>query len=122
MKGFLFDEHISRRVRDGLARRTEKMVRHIGDPDAPAKGSSDRDVLMWCEVNDFVLVTKDHRTIPRHVSDHFAESRHLPGVLILRIEMRFDDVLAWLELYANATQPDELRDLVLYIPHGSYSV
>ncbi|MFB2836181.1 hypothetical protein [Floridanema evergladense] len=49
---YLLDEHISPIYRTQLVRRNpELIVRIIGDPDAPSKGTLDPEILIWCEKN-----------------------------------------------------------------------
>ena len=47
---YLLDEHIALANREQLIRRKPDLtVWMIGDPAAPAKGTSDPELLRWCE-------------------------------------------------------------------------
>jgi hypothetical protein len=50
---YLLDEHLTPAYRTQLVRRDpELVVRIIGDLDAPAKGTLDPEILIWCEINE----------------------------------------------------------------------
>ena len=56
---YLLDEHIASLYRTQLMRKAPYLVvRRIGDPDAPPKGTLDPEILIWCEIHNFILVTK----------------------------------------------------------------
>ncbi len=47
---YLLDEHIASLYRTQLLRKAPYLiVRRIGDPDAPPRGTLDPDILIWCE-------------------------------------------------------------------------
>ena len=53
---YLLDEHIASLYRTQLMRqKPELIVRMIGDPNAPPKGTLDPEILNWCEIHDFIL-------------------------------------------------------------------
>jgi hypothetical protein len=75
---YLLDEHISSLYRVQLVRREpELIVRIIGDPDAPSKGTLDPEILVWCEVYDFILVTNNRKSMPGHLADHLSQGSGL---------------------------------------------
>ena len=76
----------------------------------------DPDVLMWCEDNDFVLVTSNRRSMPRHLNDHLALGRHVPGILVINPAMTMGQLIDDLVLIAGASELDEYRDLIPYLP------
>ena len=48
---YLLDEHIASLYRTQLMRQApDQVVRMIGDPDAPSKGTLDPEILVWCEI------------------------------------------------------------------------
>lgn len=50
---FLLDEHVNPAIQRQLHRLSREIeVRCIGEPDAPAKGTSDADVLIWAELKN----------------------------------------------------------------------
>jgi hypothetical protein len=82
---FLLDEHVNRAVQRQLRRRNPEIeVLAIGDSGAPARGTSDADILIWVEAHGFLLVTEDRSTMPVYLAQHQAAGRHVPGVLWIR--------------------------------------
>ncbi|MHC5732352.1 MAG: DUF5615 family PIN-like protein, partial [Nostoc sp.] len=81
---YLLDEHLNPAYRSQLVRRNpDLVVRIIGDLDVPPKGTSDPDILIWCEINEFILVTNNRKSMPGHLADHLAIGRHIPGILTI---------------------------------------
>lgn len=114
---YLLDEHIDPRLRAQLLRVVPELdVWIIGDPGAPPLGTLDPHILVWCEHNDFVLVTNNRRSMPRHLADHLAQGRHMPGIFVVNVTMNMGQVIDELVLIAGATEPAEYRDLILYLP------
>jgi hypothetical protein len=114
---YLLDEHIDPTYRIQLVRADPDLqVWIIGDPGAPPLGTLDPDILVWCEDNDFVLVTNNRRSMPRHLSEHLALGRHVPGILVINPAMTLGQLIDDLVLIAGASEPGEYRDLILYLP------
>jgi hypothetical protein len=84
---YLLDEHLNPAYRSQLVRRNpDLVVRIIGDLDVPPKGTLDPDILIWCEINEFILVTNNRKSMPRHLADHLAIGRHIPGILTINTD------------------------------------
>lgn len=114
---YLLDEHIDPACRTQFVRAEPDLeVWIIGDPGAPPRGTLDPDILVWCEDNDFVLVTNNRRSMPRHLHDHLALGRHVPGILVINPAMTMGQLIDELALIAGASESDEYRDLMLYLP------
>lgn len=80
---FLLDEQVNRAIQRQLRRLNPNVdVLAIGDPGAPSTGMSDPDILTWLEKSGYIFVTENRSTIPRHLSDHFAAGRHVPGGIL----------------------------------------
>jgi hypothetical protein len=88
----------------------------IGDPGAPRCGTADPDILLWCEANGFTLVTSNRRSIPGHLQAHWAAGHHLPGILVLPLDMTLGTTLEQLLLIWGVSESEEYRDLLLYLP------
>jgi Domain of unknown function (DUF5615) len=111
------DEHVPPRFRLQLRRREEALtVWQIGDAGTPARGALDPDILIWCEANDFVLVTNNRKSMPAHLADHLAAGRHVPGILLLDLDAPIGLAIEDLWIAAAASQEDELRDTIVYVP------
>jgi hypothetical protein len=62
---FLLDEHINPAIQRQLHRLAPTLgVLIIGQSDAPPKGTSDPDLLIWLEENNYIMVTENRSTIP----------------------------------------------------------
>jgi len=114
---FLVDENTSPSLADQLRRlKPEMIVRKIGDADAPSKGTPDAEILVWLEDHGFCLITQNRKSMPKHLRDHLATGRHVPGILTIRpnISMRMiiDDIL----LIWEAAEKAEYQDQIAHIP------
>ncbi|GAA6619620.1 DUF5615 family PIN-like protein [Scytonema sp. NUACC26] len=114
---YLLDENLPPTFRDQLLRlQPDLTVLMVGDPDAPPKGTLDPEILCWCEERSFLLVTRNRRSMPVHLAEHLAANRHIPGILVIRRKATIAQVINDLILIAAASNEDEYRDLIDYIP------
>ncbi len=117
MRKYLLDENVGENLRQGLHRRYPDMVVwHIGDPTAPPIGILDPDILLWCEANDFTLVTNNRGSMPDHLRDHLAAEHHFPGMITLNPKMSLGDTIEELALVWGASTPEEYTDNITYLP------
>ncbi|MGK7944207.1 MAG: hypothetical protein AB4058_07045 [Microcystaceae cyanobacterium] len=114
---YLLDEHIASLYRIQLMRQApDLVVRMIGDPDAPPKGTLDPEILIWCEARNFILVTNNRKSMPKHLADHIAEGHHIPGILIIDPAKNIGETLTELIIIAEASFPKEYQDRIEYLP------
>jgi hypothetical protein len=114
---YLLDEHIAPTYRAQLLRAAPELeVWIVGDPGAPPRGTLDPAILAWCEEHNFVLVTNNRKSMPRHLADHLALDRHVPGILVINPALPIGELLDELVLIAGASEENEYRDLILYLP------
>lgn len=114
---FLLDEHVNRAIQRQLRRLNPNVdVLAIGDPGAPSTGTSDPDILTWLEKSGYIFVTENRSTIPRHLSDHFAAGRHVPGVFWIRPGIGIGHIVEELYLIWDTSKADEYQDCALFIP------
>ena len=117
MRGYLIDENLSPTYcAQLLYHEPSLMVLRVGDEGAPARSTQDPEILKWCEQNNFILVTKDPNTIPKHLSDHLAAGHHVPGIIMINSGVPRGTILEDLILIAGASHEDEFRDQIIYIP------
>lgn len=91
---YLLDEHVDPIYRTELLKREPTMtIWRIGILAAPPKGTLDPDILRWCEENNFILVTNNRKSMPRHLSDHLADGRHIAGIFELNPAMSIGETL-----------------------------
>jgi len=113
----LLDENVDPIYASELIRRDPGLVVwRIGAPGAPPKGTLDPDLLIWCEVHAFVLVTNNRKSMPAHLHDHLAADRHIPGIIALNPIMSLGDTLDDLWLIATAADEARYRDRIAYLP------
>lgn len=114
---YLLDEHISPSYRAQLLwHKSDLVVWIIGDPTAPAKGTSDPEILLWCQEHEFALVTNNRKSMPGHLKDHLDNGDHVPGIFVINQEMSIGEIIDELILIAEASLEDEYQDRILYLP------
>jgi hypothetical protein len=61
---FLLDENIDPLYRQELLRRAPAMiVWRVGDISAPSASTLDPQILIWCELHAFILVTNNRKSV-----------------------------------------------------------
>jgi hypothetical protein len=114
---FLLDENVDHSLRPALRRQApEATVWIIGDPVAPARGTLDPDILIWCELNGFSLVTNNRASMPGHLAAHFALGRHMPGIFVIGATLSLGEIAAELALVWGAAEAEEFQDQIIYLP------
>ncbi len=114
---FLLDENVIPSLREALHRQMPELVVWIvGDPGSPARGTSDPEILRWCQINDFSLITNNRASMPVHLREHLDAEQHVPGIFILNPNMSIGDTVDELALICGASAPDEYRDLLVFLP------
>lgn len=114
---YLFDENVDPEYVQQLRRRVpELVVRMIGEPATPSKGTLDPEILVWCEATGFILVTNNRRSMPVHLAEHFAQGGHVPGIFILNPSLSIGETLEDLKLVAEVSLEDEYQDRIEYLP------
>ncbi|ELR96498.1 DUF5615 family PIN-like protein [Gloeocapsa sp. PCC 73106] len=114
---YLFDENVDPEyVRQLRRRNPEILVRVVGEPATPLRGTLDPEILNWCEVTGFVLVTNNRRSMPVHLADHLVMGRHIPGILILNPSLSMGETLEELIVVAEASFENEYQDRIEYLP------
>jgi hypothetical protein len=114
---YLFDECFSSKLAAELQRREPTLeVEFVGKGGILPKGTLDPVVLIWCEENDYVLVTNNRQTMPQHLIDHLAAGRHIPGAFQVPYEWSVDEMFAELILVAGTAIPGECADHIRYLP------
>ena len=54
--------------------------------------------------------------MPRHLRDHLAESGYVPGIFALTPSLGFGEAIDELLLIWEASDADEYRDTITYLP------
>jgi hypothetical protein len=111
------DEDTPGAIRDQLLRRQPEMdVLAVGDDMAPAYATPDPQLLRWIEREGYVLVSRNRRTLPRHLREHLEAGGHVPGIFLLRRRSSLGQIIDDLILIWETGRPDEHRDQLVYLP------
>ncbi|MBD1807813.1 DUF5615 family PIN-like protein [Microcoleus sp. FACHB-SPT15] len=114
---YLLDENVDLIYQSQLQRRSPNVVVWaVGNPGTPPKSTLDPEILCWCEEYNCVLVTNNRKSMPVHLTDHIAEGRHVPGILILNPDLSIGQTLDELILIAEASFDDEYQDRIVHLP------
>lgn len=114
---YLLDENLPPLYRvQLLSRQPDLTVWMVGDPGVPPKSTLDPEILIWCELNNFILVTNNRSSMPIHLAAHLAQGRHIPGIFVLRPRRTIKQVLDDLILIALAAEETEYQDRIVHIP------
>jgi hypothetical protein len=85
-------------------------------PTRPRLAHLTPDILIWCEENDFILVTRNRKSMPVHHAEHLAEGRTANGIFTLSENMSVSETVEELLLIAVASELEEYQNLILYLP------
>ena len=118
---YLIDEHLlgdfaKSLIIAGVSQGVALDVLEIGNDIAPVLGTKDPELLLWCEAQDRILISRDVTTMPDHLAAHIAIGHHSPGIFMIRPNRSWMEVLEDLVGLAEASLPDEWRDQILFIP------
>ncbi len=114
---FLIDEDLSPDyVRELRRHRPEIDVLRVGMSGAPALGTLDPDILLFCERDQRALVTENRATMPGHEAAHFSAGHHHWGIFKLRRGHGFDVYLAEPQLIWGASEAEEWIDQSRWLP------
>jgi len=114
---YLLDENVDPTYIQQLRRQfPELVVRMIGEPATPARGTLDPEILSWCEKTGFILVTNNRRSRQVHLNEHLAKGKHIPGILILNPNLTLGETLEELIFLAGVSFDLEYQDRIEYLP------
>jgi hypothetical protein len=87
----------------------------LGDVSDLPLGTRDRDILLWTERENRILISFDKTTLPGHLKEHLRSGHHCPGIFAVPEDARITNVLSFLTIAAYAGTPDDFRDQIVYI-------
>ncbi|GJD16271.1 hypothetical protein RIVM261_012270 [Rivularia sp. IAM M-261] len=117
MLKYLIDENVKLVYTTQFRRkRSDLVIYAVGEPNAPPKGTLDPEILIWCEVHNFVLVTNNRASMPVHLIDHISIGRHVPGIFILNSNMGIGETIDELILIAEGSFDEEYQDQIIHLP------
>jgi hypothetical protein len=88
----------------------------VGDAGVPPLGTPDPDLLVAAEAMGREFVTKDRKTMPGHLIDHYAAGNHTAGVMLMRNNFALSAYVQKIMYYWATTLPDDWVDRMVYIP------
>lgn len=114
---YLLDENVNPILRSEILRREPSLiVWQVGMLGAPDYGTLDPEILIWCEENDFILLTRNRKSMPGHLQDHLAQGRQASGIFVLNENASAGETIEELLLIAAASDFEEYQNLILYMP------
>jgi len=67
---YLLDENLPPLYRVQLLRLEANLTVWMVGPGVPPKSTLDPEILIWCELNKFILVTNNRSSMPIHLQAH----------------------------------------------------
>ena len=117
MLKYLMDENVNPVYINQLRRRkSDLVIRAIGEPDTPLKGTLDPEILIWCEAHNFVLITNNRTSMPVHLVDHINTGHCMPGIFIPNPDMGIGETIEELILVSEASFEEEYQDQIINLP------
>ncbi len=114
---YLFDENVDPAYVNQIRRRNpDLVVLAVGELTAPSKGTLDPEILIWCEIHKFILVTNNRRSMPVHLTDYLEQNCHIPGIFILNSKMSIGQNIDELILIYQGSFDDEYQDKIEHLP------
>lgn len=114
---YLIDENVDSVYPKQLRRReSELIVRVVGELDSPPLGTLDPEILIWCEMREFILVTNNRTSMPVHLVNHVNQNHHIPGIFILNPNLSIGDNLVELIVIAKGSFDDDYQDRIIHLP------
>jgi hypothetical protein len=114
---YLIDENLPPLYQEQLRRYLPELtVLIVGEPNTPPKGTLDPEILLWCEQNNFILVTNNRRSMPIHLSEHLAQNHNIPGIFVLRKKFPIGETINDLVFIAQAGELKDYQNQITHIP------
>jgi hypothetical protein len=88
----------------------------VGNPGLPPRGTKDADILLWCELNNLILVTNNRSSIPVHLADHLSQGRRIKRIFVLRPKAHIGEIIENLIFIALAAEKNEFLDQIIHNP------
>lgn len=114
---YLMDENIDPIYPNQIrSKQVGLIIRVIGEPSIPAKGTKDPEILEGCEKYEFILVTNNRKSMPVHLNDRLQANRHIPGIFILNANLSVGQNIDELILIAECSFVNEYQDQIIHLP------
>jgi hypothetical protein len=88
----------------------------VGDGIGAERGTLDPQILIWCEVQNSILITDNRRSMPAHLADHVRQGRTVPGIFSIDWSMSVAQLAEHLIFVAQVSLPDEYQNSIWFLP------
>jgi hypothetical protein len=113
----LFDECVPLALIQGLRRQSPNSdIAQVGEDDAPIKGTTDAELLVFCETQKWFFVSGDRSTLAKHLEAHRAEGRKTYGVAVISRGYPYASVIDDLVLILECSIAEEWINDRVYLP------
>jgi hypothetical protein len=113
---FLADEDIRDSIIQGLRSR-EPALDILDVKSAGLRRTKDPALLEIAAGQDRILISHDRNTMTRHFCERLASGKSSPGLFIIpNLPSAIGDTIEWLLLVWAASQSEEWRDQIVYVP------
>lgn len=113
---FLADEDLRTGIIQGLRSR-EPAIDVLDVKSSALRGSADPALLEIAAEQDRILITHDRSTMTRHFRDRLEAGKSSPGLFVVSNRpSAIPHAIEWVLLVWTASQPDEWRDRIVYVP------
>ena len=106
-----FDNHLIRYSRQELPNIDLVRVQDVG-----LRQASDSLILEWAANNERILLTHDIKTMPDFGYFRVSEGLSMSGILVVPEAVFYNEVIQHLLLILGASEADEWRDKVTFLP------
>jgi hypothetical protein len=111
----LADHDLNEHIIDGVLRR-EPSIEFIRTREVGLSGRPDPEVLEYAAAQGLLLVSHDVNTMPAHAFARLAAGQPLAGLLMVRQTRPIGPVMDSLVLIWSASEAEEWRDQVPFLP------
>ena len=112
---FLADENFDNRILRGL-RRENAEADIVRVQDTELYQAKDPDVLEWAAKEGRIVLTRDLKTMPHYAYERVRAGKPMPGMVAVQPNAPVGTVIEDILLLIETTEPEALKDQVVYIP------
>ena len=112
---FLTDENFESAILRGLFRR-DTQIDIIRVQDVGLITADDPDILEWAAQHDRIVLTHDLRTMPNFAYQRIGQRQKMPGLIVMRPDIRPGTAIDDIFLIIECATPDELHNSILRLP------
>ncbi|MCP4418480.1 MAG: hypothetical protein GY805_17820 [Chloroflexi bacterium] len=115
MLKFLADENFGSAILRGLLRKNS-ILDIVRVQEHGLSSTEDPLILEWAAKHDRIVLTHDLRTMPDFAYQRIANQQKMPGLIVMRPDIRVGTAIDDILLIADCITSEELADSVLRLP------